>query len=159
MFKEIRQGLAESESGWRQIAQTRRLIHNLERDRRCAGRRHDQLDEMNRLDRERAKLSQQLLEATTTIEGGTRSAYVSPREIAAIRRQIEVIDERLGRLYTAPAPTDGVFDSIRADLRIELSVLGHQLLLILGIVIANIIFFGLLAVAFPYIFDWFFSLP
>ena len=156
MFKEIRRGLAASERNSRHIAQTRRLIDSVGRDSR---RRGDQLDEMNRLDRERAKLSRQLLDATTTLEGEAPPAYVAPRDIAAVRRRIEAIDARLMQLYTAPAPTAGVLDRLGADLKVEMSVIGHQLLLMLGIVIANILFFGLLILIFPYVWDWFWSFP
>ena len=156
MIKDLRHGLAESAQDWRHIARTRQLLNGLERDRRG---RQDQLDEMDWLDRERAKLSRQLLEATTTIEGGTRSAYVPPHEVAAIRQQIEVIDARLRRLYTAPAANRGVLRKLAPNLKVELSVIGHQLLLILGIVIANIVFFGLLIWVFPYVWNWFWSFP
>lgn len=159
MFKELSKGLAKSGRDWRDIAQTQRLIDSYERDRRGSARRRDQLQELDRLTRERDRLSGQLLDATTTLGGTSPPAYVAPREVAAVRRKIAALDLRLRRMVAEPNPRSGLIEKLGADLKVEMSVLGHQILLILGIVVAYIIFFGALLWIFPYVWNWFWSFP
>lgn len=144
MFREIRQALAHSEETTRLIAASRRTWEGHDSPQRQWERRRDQLDEIDRLTRERDMLSRQLLEATTILEGAPPPAYVDPRDVAAVRRKIEWIDGRIQSLCLEPPRQAGALEKLGADLRVEMSVLGHQLLLILGILIANIVFFGIL---------------
>ena len=161
MFKEIRQGLADSERVTRQLAASQRLMDSY----RPNPRRWDRLEEFNRLSQDRDTLSRQLLEATTTMDGAGAPAYVAPQDVAAIRRKIAALDVRLGRmaadprLMGDPSPHEGVLQKLGADLKVEMSVIGHQLLLVLGLVVAYTLFFLLLFWAFPYVWDWFWSFP
>ena len=159
MFKEIRQALAHSEETTRLIAASRRTWEGYDSPQRQWERRRDQLDELNRLTRERDTLSRQLLEATTILDGAPPPAYVDPRDIAVVRRRIESIDSRIRRLCLEPPRQAGALKTLGSDLRVEMSVLGHQLLLMLAIVVANFIFFGILIWLLPYVWDWFWSFP
>ena len=77
----------------------------------------------------------------------TRSGEVW-RSIAENRRLLAKIN-RGGK-------PEGPMQQFTDDLKVELSVLGHQVLLVVMIAAANIIFFGLLIFALPYLFRWLF---
>ena len=100
-----------------------------------------------------------MLDATTTLGGTPPPAYVAPREVAAVRRKIAALDLRLRRTVAEPNPRSGLIEKLGAELKVEMSVLGHQILLILGIVVAYIIFFGALLWILPYVWNWFWSFP
>ena len=86
------------------------------------------------------------------IRKGLEASERNTRRLAQGRRLLAKYD-RIGQPPLTPLRELG------DKLREEMSVLGHQLLLILLIAVVNIVFFGLLIFVLPYAWDWFWSFP
>jgi len=73
-------------------------------------------------------------------------------------RQLKEIERDISRLERYGKPVSPG-EKLWEDVKIELSVAGHQMLLMIGIGLGYVVLFLLLLWAFPYIWDWFWSFP
>ena len=75
-----------------------------------------------------------------------------------LRRSAD-IDRKIKSLLDRSPPSERSFDDLAHDLKVELRVVGHHALLMIGIALSYALLFMVLIWVFPYVWNWFWSFP